>query len=115
MKKIFLVIFVMLVIVAFTAPAFAVKSICDTGCDWVSTSFGGGEFKPSTKVTISTVADGVNYCAATQHSGAAGNNAAGKQFGTISSSPAIKSANPATTPGPTPCTAANALPAGTWN
>jgi hypothetical protein len=65
MKRIFIVMFALLFSIAFTTAAFAgQKTIGDrTGLSMTSTSFGGGTYIPSSKVTIdiTTDANGLSY------------------------------------------------------
>jgi len=97
---------------AYAATAVAAqKTICEAGCSWQSSAFGGGEYRPSAKVTVDATTSPTNYCATTQHSGAAANVDAGRQFGTISTSPQILWAASESTPGPKTCTDATALAA----
>lgn len=106
MKKTFIVMLALLLSIAFLSTAFAGnKIICDT-CTTASTTFGGGEYRPSSKVSvdITTDAAGLAYCATSQHSGASTNQTAGRQFGTMSISPQIMYAPSETTAGPKACT-----------
>jgi hypothetical protein len=121
MKRIFLVMLVLVLSIAFTSTAFAaLKSMCANGtltanCDWQSTSFGGGEYRPSAKVVVRAFTTNINYCVTTQHSGSAGNTTAGRQYGTLSSSPQILAAAPVTN-GPTACGGdTGPLDVATWN
>jgi len=120
MKKFFVVMIALVLSIAFAATAFAgPQTICANGtlttdCGWQSTSFGGGEYRPSAKVVLQADTTDIAYCAATQHTGSAGNTEAGRQYATLSSSPQILSAPPVSG-GPTACGGPTELPAGTWN
>jgi hypothetical protein len=107
MKRIFIVMFALLLSIAFTTTAFAaVATFCDTvgACTFGSSTFGGGEYRPSSKVTVNvTTTNGLAYCASSQHSGASTNQTAGRQFATTSISPQILFAPSETTSGPKPC------------
>jgi len=106
MKKIFIVMLALLLSIAFTTAALAASTIGDrTGLTMTSTSFGGGTYIPSSKVTVNVTTDvnGLSYCASSQHSGASTNQTAGRQFATKSISPQILFAPSETTPGPIPC------------
>jgi hypothetical protein len=111
MKRIFIVTLALLLGIAFATSAFAAnKVICDT-CTNKSTTFGGGTYLPSAKVTVDVTTDSVAlaYCAVSQHSGASTNVDAGRQFGTLSISPQILWGASESTPGPKPCTSEAAL------
>ena len=106
MKKTYIILLVLITIcMTFSGIALAGnKKIGDTNCDMASTIFGGGTYRPSTKVTVdvTTDANGLSYCATSQHTGAA-NQSSGLQFATLSSSPAIPSASANTSGQPNAC------------
>jgi hypothetical protein len=113
MKKIFVVVFALLLSIALISTAFAAIKIGDaTGNDAISTTFGGGEYRPSSKVTVSVSTDaaGLGYCASSQHAGASTNQTAGRQFATLSNSPQILFAPSETLALPALCTSTTTPP-----
>lgn len=116
MKKYFLMSIVTILCLSFSGMAFAATGLVwigdATGVNYGSTVFGGGTYKPSSKVTCGVWStDGVTWCGSCQHAGAAGNMTAGKQFATKSDSPAIPWASPTTSAKPDGCSDGKTMPA----
>lgn len=109
MKKIKFIAIVAILCLAMASMAFAGATTLG-GTGQVTTSFGGGIYKPSTAVTVKANSTATSYCATSQHSGAAGQSS-GLQYGTLSNSPAIPSLA-AAADGPTACSDAATLPNG---
>jgi hypothetical protein len=117
MKRIVIVMLALVFCMGYATVAFSASTFCDNGtCTYTSSTFGGGEYRPSSKVTVTVSTDtlGLAYCASSQHSGASTNQGAGRQFATLSNSPQIMFAASETTPGPKACTSTTppALPSG---
>ena len=90
MKKIKFIVLLTIVCLSVSGMAYAATTIAETGGTVQSTYFGGGQFKPSTKVTVIVCASVTDYAASSLHAGASGQSS-GLQFATLSTSPALPS------------------------
>jgi hypothetical protein len=106
MKKIVLITFVVISSMLMSSMAFAML-LGEGGTS--STTFGGGIYKPSSKVSVCVVSITTAYVAGSVHTSSIG-NPAGKSYATINSSPAIPEViAPAAAPA---CATAGTLPTG---
>ena len=89
MKKTLLVSMAIILTLAVAAPAFAVSTFCNTGCDYQSSVMGGGSYSPSTNVQLKVYASTTAYCAGTVHKSSTIANK-GKEYATLSTDSTLR-------------------------
>jgi hypothetical protein len=112
MKKSILIMAILAVCVAVTAPAFAVTTITTAA----TTVIGGANVIPSTGVQLSTVATDTAYCVTSMH-GSSDPAKGGVQWGATAADASIKKSQSSSASSapflPTACSAATSLPTAT--